>query len=108
MALDFLAKAKTNDIKPGKNVIVVGAGNVGCDVATEAHRLGAENITLIDVQEPASFGKEREEAEAAGAKFRWPCFTKEITADGVVIDSGELLPADTVVISIGFRAGHNL
>ena len=101
MALDFLAKAKTNDIKPGKNVIVVGAGNVGCDVATEAHRLGAENITLIDVQEPASFGKEREEAEAAGAKFRWPCFTKEITADGVVIDSGELLPADTVVISIG-------
>ena len=101
MALDFLAKAKTDDIKPGKKVIVIGAGNVGCDVATEAHRLGAENITLIDVQQPASFGKERDEAEAVGAKFRWPCFTKEITADGVVIDTGELLPADTVVISIG-------
>ena len=28
-------------------------------------------------------------------------FTKEITTDGVVLDSGEVIPADTVVISIG-------
>src|SRR5690606_31030798 len=79
----------------------IGAGNVGCDVATEAHRLGAEDILLIDVQEPASFGKEREEAEKAGARFRWPCYTKEITAEGVVLADGEVLPADTVFLSIG-------
>jgi thioredoxin reductase len=85
----------------GKRVVIIGAGNVGCDVATEAHRLGAEDITLIDIQEPASFGKEREAAEKVGAKFRWPCFTKEITADGVVLADGELMPADTVFISIG-------
>ncbi|MDY6822810.1 MAG: FAD-dependent oxidoreductase [Thermodesulfobacteriota bacterium] len=100
-ALDFLARAKTGGIGPGKRVVIIGAGNVGCDVATEAHRLGAEDITLIDVQEPASFGKEREEAEAAGATFKWPCFTKEITEEGVVLTTGEVLPADTVVISIG-------
>ncbi|MDO9262737.1 MAG: FAD-dependent oxidoreductase, partial [Desulfosalsimonadaceae bacterium] len=100
-AADFLAKAKTGEIKPGKRLLVIGAGNVGCDVATEAHRLGALVLTLIDVQEPAAFGKERKEAEAAGATFRWPCFTKKITADGVVLDSGELIPADTVVLSIG-------
>jgi NADPH-dependent glutamate synthase beta subunit-like oxidoreductase/NAD-dependent dihydropyrimidine dehydrogenase PreA subunit len=100
-ALDFLARARTDSIQPGDRVVVIGAGNVGCDVATEAHRLGAKNITLIDVQQPASFGKEREAAEAVGAGFRWPCFTKEITAEGVVLDNGELLPADTVVISIG-------
>ena len=100
-ALDFLARAKKGEIQPGRRVVIIGAGNVGCDVATEAHRLGAETITLIDVQQPASFGKEREAAEAVGAVFRWPCFTKEITAEGVVLDNGELLPAETVVISIG-------
>ncbi|MGM0682285.1 MAG: FAD-dependent oxidoreductase, partial [Thermodesulfobacteriota bacterium] len=100
-ALDFLAQAAVGDIQPGKRIVVIGAGNVGCDVATEAHRLGAGDITLIDVQQPASFGKERSDAEAVGAKFRWPCFTREITAEGVVLQSGELLPADTVVVSIG-------
>jgi NADPH-dependent glutamate synthase beta subunit-like oxidoreductase/glutamate synthase domain-containing protein 3/NAD-dependent dihydropyrimidine dehydrogenase PreA subunit len=100
-ALDFLRAAKNDQFKVGKQVVVIGAGNAGCDVATEAHRLGAEDITLIDVQEPASFGKEREQAEAAGAKFRWPVFTKEITAQGVVLEDGEIIPADNVFISIG-------
>jgi ferredoxin len=85
----------------GKRVVIIGAGNVGCDVATEAHRLGAEDISLIDIQEPLSFGKEREDAEKVGAKFRYPCFTKEITEEGVVLQDGELLPAETVFISIG-------
>ena len=100
-ALDFLSAAKSDGIKPGKRVVIIGAGNVGCDVATEAHRLGAKEITLLDVQKPASFGKEREDAEAAGAVFRWPVFTKEITKKGVVLQSGEVIPADTVFISIG-------
>jgi NADH dehydrogenase FAD-containing subunit len=60
-----------------------------------------KEIILLDVQEPASFGKEREDAEAVGAQFRWPVFTRQITAEGVELESGELIPADTVVISIG-------
>ncbi|MBL0716006.1 MAG: FAD-dependent oxidoreductase [Desulfosarcina sp.] len=100
-ALDFLTDAKADRARVGKRIVIIGAGNVGCDVATEAHRLGAEDITLIDIQTPLSFGKEREDAEKAGAKFRWPCFTREITEQGVVLTDGELLPADTVFISIG-------
>lgn len=100
-ALDFLTKAKANKTKVGEQVVIIGAGNAGCDVATEAHRLGAKKITLLDVQEPASFGIEREHAEAAGAEFRWPVFTKEITDDGVVLEDGEVIPADSVFISIG-------
>lgn len=100
-ANDFLAKAKTGNAKPGNRVIIIGAGNVGCDVATEAYHMGAKEVTLIDVQQPASFGKERDAAEAAGAKFLWPCFTQEITEEGVRLTTGELLPADTVIISIG-------
>ncbi len=100
-ALDFLTKAKEDKFRPGKKIVIIGAGNVGCDVATEAHRLGAEDITLIDIQAPLAFGKEKEDAEAVGAKFRWPCFTKEISDEGVVLNDGELIPADTVFISIG-------
>ena len=100
-ANDFLEKAKEGTAKPGKRVVIIGAGNVGCDVATEAHRCGAQEITLIDVQRPAAFGKEKEDAESCGAKFRWPVFTKEITTKGVKLESGELLPATTVVIAIG-------
>ncbi|CAN2041731.1 Pyridine nucleotide-disulfide oxidoreductase [Candidatus Magnetomoraceae bacterium gMMP-15] len=100
-ALDFLTQCKKGSIKVGKRLVIIGAGNVGCDVATEAHRFGAEDILLIDVQEPASFGKERKDAEKIGAKFRWPCFTNKIIKEGVVLKSGELIPADTVVISIG-------
>ncbi len=100
-ASDFLADAKAGRARVGERLVVIGAGNVGCDVATEAARLGARSLLLIDVQEPASFGAERRAAEAAGARFRWPCFTREITEEGVVLDDGELIPADTVVISIG-------
>jgi len=100
-ASDFLAASGKDAIRPGKRVVIIGAGNVGCDVATEASRLGAEDILLLDVQEPLSFGKEREHAEAAGARFRWPVFTSEITGQGVKLNTGEVIPADTVVISIG-------
>lgn len=100
-ALEFLQHSKEDKIKPGKNVVIIGAGNVGCDVATEAHRLGAHDITLLDIQEPASFGHEREEAEKIGAKFLWPVFTKAITAKGVELSDGRFLKADTVVFALG-------
>lgn len=100
-ALDFLTDAKAGRARVGRRVVIIGAGNVGCDVATEAHRLGAVDITLIDIQKPLSFGKEREAAEQIGARFRWPCVTGEISEQGVLLSDGELLPADTVFISIG-------
>ncbi|MEW6172655.1 MAG: FAD-dependent oxidoreductase [Bacillota bacterium] len=100
-ALDFLQESKKDTAKVGKRVVIIGAGNVGCDAATEAHRLGAKEITLIDVQQPLSFGKERKAAEAAGAKFRWPCFSKAVTEEGLELTTGEVIPADTVIISIG-------
>ena len=100
-ALDFLQAAKAGTAACGQRVVVIGAGNVGCDAATEARRLGAEDILLLDVQQPASFGKERQAAEAAGARFRWPVATREITASGVTLADGEELAADTVIVSIG-------
>ena len=55
----------------------------------------------MDIQEPLSFGKEREAAEEVDAKFRWPVITKEIIHDGIKLDTGEIILADTVIISVG-------
>jgi len=101
-ALDYLKAAKSDQpMETGRQVVIIGAGNVGCDVAAEAYRLGAEQVTLIDIQKPLSFGKEREAAEKLGAVFKWPVMTREVTEDGVITDKGELIPAQTVIIAIG-------
>lgn len=101
-ALDFLKKAKSDSTtKVGKEVVVIGAGNVGCDVACEAYRLGAEKVTLVDIQKPLAFGFEKEAAEKHGATFLWPVVTKEVTDQGLITEDGELIPAQTVIISIG-------
>lgn len=101
-ALNFLKSAKSSSpMKVGKQVVIIGAGNVGCDVACEAYRLGAEQVTLVDIQKPLAFGKEKEAAEALGATFKWPINTREVTEQGLVTATGELIPAQTVIISIG-------
>jgi NADPH-dependent glutamate synthase beta subunit-like oxidoreductase len=101
-ALDFLKAAKSpKPPKVGKKVVIIGAGNVGCDVACDAYKLGAEQVTLVDIQKPLAFGKEKAAAEALGATFRWPVMTKEVTAKGLVTSEDELIPAQTVIISIG-------
>jgi ferredoxin len=82
-------------------VIVIGAGNVGCDAASEACRLGAEDVTLIDIREPASSGRERKSAQEAGARFLWPVSAKAIRDEGVELSDGRILKADTVVVAIG-------
>ncbi|MCE5334937.1 MAG: FAD-dependent oxidoreductase [Desulfobacteraceae bacterium] len=100
-ALEFLRRSKQNKAKVGERVVIIGAGNVGCDAATEAHRLGAREILLVDIQPPLSFGKERKEAEAIGAKFRYPCFSKAVVDEGLELSTGEIIPADTIIISVG-------
>lgn len=74
---------------------------MGCDVACEAYRLGAEQVTLVDIQKPLAFGVEKEAAEALGSTFRWPVITKEVTDEGLVTEDGTVIPADDVIISIG-------
>ena len=101
-ALDFLKKVN-NGTKPriGKRVVVIGAGNSGMDVVFGAYACGAVEVTAIDVQKPSAFPVEIERAQALGAKLIWPAFAEEITAAGVKLKDGTVLPADTVIIAIG-------
>ncbi len=102
--LDFLKEINNgNKFSIGDNVVVIGAGNAAMDVVLGAYKVGAKNVTAIDIQKPAAFEKEIEAAKALGAKIMYPCFTERVTEEGVYLSNGTLLKANSVVIAIGDR-----
>ncbi|MGZ8695059.1 MAG: NAD(P)-dependent oxidoreductase [Gaiellaceae bacterium] len=58
----------------GRRVVVIGGGNTAVDVAREAIRLGAEDVTMIyrrTRREMPAYAYEVAEAEEEGVRFRW-------------------------------------
>lgn len=90
------------DLKDQK-VVIIGAGNVGMDVAAQAFRSGAKRVTAVDVQKPAAFGEELEIAESLGTKVVWPKFTEKYLRKErkLYFTDGTSLEADLVVLAIG-------
>jgi NADPH-dependent 2,4-dienoyl-CoA reductase/sulfur reductase-like enzyme len=97
----------------GKNVVMIGSGWIGMELAAAAATYG-NKVTLLGLEEiplAAAIGPElgsffRSLHEANGVTFRLPASALEIRGDsgtvtGVVTDSGELLPADIVIIAVG-------
>lgn len=104
-AYDFLKNinlGKHPDLK-GKKVVVIGAGNVGMDVCSEAFNYGADSVTAIDIQKPAAFGKEMEIAKAKGTQIVWPKITERYDKNErkLYFKDGSSMDADFVVMSIG-------
>jgi len=86
----------------GKDIVVVGAGDVGMDVCSAAWKLGARSVTAVDVREPAASGRERAAALAAGTRILWPLVIRENREGMVSFEGGRpALPADAVIIAIG-------
>jgi NADPH-dependent glutamate synthase beta subunit-like oxidoreductase/glutamate synthase domain-containing protein 3/NAD-dependent dihydropyrimidine dehydrogenase PreA subunit len=87
----------------GSRVVIIGAGNVGMDVATSAFECGARSVTAVDVQQPAAFGKELDAAMAKGTEIVWPKFTEKFDNKNKKIHftDGTSLPADIVIVSVG-------
>jgi NADPH-dependent glutamate synthase beta subunit-like oxidoreductase/glutamate synthase domain-containing protein 3/ferredoxin len=87
----------------GKKVVVIGAGNVGMDAASEAYNHGAASVTAVDMQKPAAFGAEMENARAKGTTILWPKLTERYAADEkrLYFKDGSALDADVVIISVG-------
>jgi NADPH-dependent glutamate synthase beta subunit-like oxidoreductase/glutamate synthase domain-containing protein 3 len=104
-AYDFLKGINIGDVPnlKGKNIVVIGAGNVGMDVAAEAYHCGAKEVTAVDIQEPAAFGKELEIAKSLGTEIVWPKFTEQYSKKEkkIYFTDGTSMKADLVVISIG-------
>ena len=45
--IDRLKNRPFRDVEVGRNVVVIGAGNTSVDAATQAKRLGAENVLVV-------------------------------------------------------------
>lgn len=104
-AYDFLKGINMGE-KPnlkGKSVVIIGAGNVGMDVAAQAFHCGAKEVTAIDIQKPAAFGKELEIAMSLGTKVLWPRFINHYDKHErrLYFKDGTSIEADFVVVSIG-------
>lgn len=104
-AIDFLKGINFGkDIAlKGKKVVVIGAGNVGMDVASQAFNCGAASVTAVDIQKPAAFGKEMEIAKEKGTEILWPKVTERYDkkAKKIYFKDGSLLDADLVIMSVG-------
>jgi len=73
--IDFLRDLNLGKkVKVGKNVVIIGGGNVAIDTARSSLRLGAEKVTILyrrsRKEMPASPG-EVEEAEKEGVKIKF-------------------------------------
>ena len=97
----------------GRNVVLIGSGWIGMELAAAASTYGNQ-VTLLgleDIPLAAAIGPElgsffRTLHEDNGVRFWLPASAAEITGQsgkvtGVVTDSGELLPADIVIIAVG-------
>jgi NADPH-dependent glutamate synthase beta subunit-like oxidoreductase/glutamate synthase domain-containing protein 3/ferredoxin len=104
-AIDFLKGVnfgKEFSLK-NKRVVVIGAGNVGMDVASQAFNCGAKSVTAVDIQKPAAFGKEVEVARAKGTEILWPKVTERYDkkTKKIHFKDGTSIDADLVIMSVG-------
>ncbi len=137
-ALKFIEKVKSENwssVEVGKRVAVIGAGNTSIDAATEAKRLGAEEVMILyrrsEVEMPAS-NFEYQLARNNGIIFHFLTSPKKIlghtNTEGIqcvkmrlgekddqgrrrpkpIRDSEFIIPIDMVIIAIGQSAKIDL
>ena len=102
-----------------KNIVVVGAGFIGLEVSDELNKNG-KNVTLVEILPKVlgtAFDDEfADEAEACltnrGINLKHGVGLKEIKGkgkvEGVVLENGEELVADAVILSLGYSSNTAL
>jgi len=104
-AYDFLRGINIGNLPDLNNrkIVIIGAGNVGMDVASQAYNCGAASVIAVDIQKPAAFGKEMETAVAKGTQILYPKFTEryDYGERRLYFKDGTSLDADLVVMSVG-------
>lgn len=109
-ALDFLKRAK--------RIVIVGGGFVGLEFADDlAKGREVHVIEVLDEVLALAFDREfgeiaRKRLEERGVRFHLKASVKEIRGKGkveeVVLSTGEVVPAEAVLISVGVRPNSEL
>lgn len=96
------------------NIVIIGGGYIGLEMADEALRAG-KNVTVIELlnhllamsMDTEFSEKAQEVLEANGARVLTGQRVKSITGgravQGVALESGEEIPAEMVIVSVGSR-----
>jgi dihydropyrimidine dehydrogenase (NAD+) subunit PreT len=126
-AVDFIAELRQTPDKGrlpiGRRVVVIGGGNTAIDAATQARRLGAEDVTIVYRRGPAEMSATHHEQAwaqtngvrirhfaqpqrllAAGGQVAGVVFLRtRLDAAGRAVPTGEsyTLPADMVLKAVG-------
>ncbi len=85
----------------GKQVLILGAGNVAMDAACECFRLGAAAVTAVDVRKPAAFGEEVDRALELGTRILFPRFLESYESGTARFRDGSSLRTDLLIEAVG-------
>lgn len=107
------AIALRSQMVPGRRLVVIGAGFIGCEVAATARKIGLE-VCIVAPASPMLRKLGPEIAEHAARLHRdhgvdVRCgvsvsgFTGALKVTGVELTTGEIVPADLVLVAIGSR-----
>ncbi len=106
--LDDALTLRNRIIDGGKQVVVIGAGFIGLEVAATAQQLGNDVVVLEGGPAPLmrALGAEMGAAVAAvhgdrGVEIRCDVTVDGFAPRGVLVNGGVLEPADVVVVGIG-------
>lgn len=103
----------------GQRVVVVGGGEVGCELSTELYMQG-KDVTMVEILPKilltadhfvANDQNIRYLVEHSGVDIMTGTKLTEVLDDGVMVDIGgekKKLDCDSVVFAAGFRPDHNL
>jgi 3-phenylpropionate/trans-cinnamate dioxygenase ferredoxin reductase component len=94
--------------QPGKNIVVIGGGFIGLELASSAIKKGC-NVTLVEAQPrilmrgvPEAIAKiVHDRHVAAGVNMLVGTGLKSISATSVILNDDREIPADTVIAGIG-------
>lgn len=114
------AEALLDGLRAARNVVVIGAGWIGLEVAAAAREHGrdVEVVEMAPLPLHNVLGAEvaaifRDLHEAHGVRFHFETGVREFRADGgevthVVLTDGTEIPADLVVVGVGIRPATEL
>ncbi len=115
---EYLEKALSK-LENFKKIVVVGGGFIGVEVSDELNKL-KKDVTIVEIlPHVLNLAFDREMAVAAeeilkkrGVKIKSGVGVKEIQGDTkvkvVLLDNGEELEADAVILSVGYKPNTNL
>lgn len=99
-AVDFLRRVALGERRcPGKNVVVIGGGNVAIDAARTCLRLGSEQVTIAyrrTRKEMPADHEEVEQAEEEGVHFEMLTIPMAVTGEGGSVHALSCLKARLV------------